>query len=189
MTIFENTEKRPRLQWQPLQPEDPLYDNRLLKVGWDAKWVHVGSSDWNPSFRPDYHPRQMATMGIFGDAYWGDALGQQRAAMLPEGYSKPKFGTHYTDHRGKQSARINYHGRTASKPREWWVEKGLIFDADPLGWHEWFCWYIRGRRIAPYDAHQIQRWRGFVTRARAQLAATGHLGYAQALLHWAAAPT
>ena len=183
--------------WSPLAPSHGLYDPRLVQVEEPvAYWADealdigyvIGAKDWHPTFQPDYSPRQMALMGVFGDAYWGDALGQERAALLPASFTAPKEGKVYTNHRSAQAKRINYHGRPASFPRDWWLDKGLIFNYDPLGWYEWYCWYWLGRRVPHYDAHQIWRWRNFVTRTRAMYQTTGHAGSAQALLHWAAAP-
>jgi len=186
----------PIKQWQPIAPDDPLYDRRLVvvlePVGWSdiaSEGYVVGAKDWHPLFQPDYLPHQMAKMGVFGDAYWGSPLGEQRRVMLPAEYTAPKSGVHYTNHRAKQAGAVNFHGRPASFPRDWWLDKGLIFSPDPLGWYEWYCWYSRGRRIKGYDAHQIRRWLSFVARTRKMLETTGHAGSAQALLHWASAPT
>lgn len=175
------------MEWSPLTPDHALYDARLVPVEEHVHWDEPGL-EWDPSFTPDYTPDQMAQMGVFGDAYWSDELGQERAAMLPATFTAPKSGTLHKNHRGKQAAEINYHGRPASFPRDWWLDKGLIFDYDPLGWYEWYCWYYLGRRVPGYDAHQIKRWRSFVVRTRKMLDKTGHAGSAQALLHWAAAP-
>lgn len=177
------------MSWEPLTPSNPLYDQRLIRVVEPVSWDE-GGLEWDPTFAPDYTPEQMARMGVFGDAYWTDDLGQERALLLPESFTRRKepLGPILTNHRSAAAGRINYHGRPASFGRDWWLDKRLIFSYDPLGWFEWYCWYTLGRRVPQYDTHQIKRWRSFVTRTRRMLETTGAAGSAQALLHWAASP-
>lgn len=188
MTIQDIMESRAR--WAKLDPEDPLYDSRLVSYpNASATWVHpahaVDSDVLLPHiFGPDYSPMQMMQMGIFGDAYWGDDLGQQRKALLPQNYPFTRSGMDYTDTRGKQCPKINHNRRPASETREWWLNKQIISNLDPLGWFEWYCWYWLGRRIPAYDTWQITRWVGFKQRHLPAYHATGYPGSAQALLHW-----
>lgn len=123
-------------------------------------------------------------MGIFGDAYFGDALGRSRLHLLPFEWQYTKSGQFYSNHRGSQCAEINFFGRPASETRDWWLDKGLIVDIDPLGWFEWYCHYYLGRRVEKYDDWQIERWRSFKVRHLASYRATRYPGSAQALLHW-----
>ena len=129
----------------------------------------------------------MAQMGIFGDAYWGGAAGAERLRML-QWASSPiatRGGKAYTNIRGSQCRHINRFGRPASLDKDWWLDRGLICDLDPLGWYEWYCWYARGRRIDGYDEWQVGRWLNFKERHTAMYETSGRAaGHAQALLHW-----
>lgn len=136
-------------------------------------------------FDPDYTPQQMIKMGIFGDAYFGDALGRSRVELLPNDWQFKKGMQFYTNHRGKQCAWINYFGRPASQSRDWWLDRGMIVDIDPLGWFEWYCHYYLGRRVARYDEWQISRWKNYRSRQMAMYRSNKYPGTAQALLHWA----
>lgn len=101
-----------------------------------------------------------------------------------EGFPRSKSGTAQTNIRGRQCRSINYHGKRASLPRLWWLQRGLIADADPLGWFEWFHWYHAGRRAPRYDRWQIERWHQFKMRHLPAYRANPTPGRAQALLHW-----
>jgi hypothetical protein len=120
----------------------------------------------------------MMGMGVFGDSYWFGPIGEHRMAMLPQNYPFARFEV------TKHKPSVNHFGRKSGLSKDWWLDRGLIFNADPLGFFEWFCWYWMGRRIDEYDDHQIQRWAGYRIRQRAMYAKTGHAGTAQALLHW-----
>jgi len=146
-------------------------------------YVEEGAQD-DARFCPDYQPQQMVLMGVFGDAYFGGKLGAERLALLPRRWWFTKSGVFYTNMRGRQCKEINYHGRPASLKRDWWLDKGLIVDIDPLGWFEWYCHYFLGRRVSQYDDWQIDRWLRFRGRQTRMYWARPTPGTAQALLHW-----
>lgn len=173
--------------YRPSAPGDAAWDDRL--VFWSTLAM-TWSPEWDASdFAPDYSPLEMAQLGVFGDAYWGDAAGQEREALLPYCGAQLRRGDRvYTNIRGAQCARINEHGRPASLVRSWWLDRGLIFTPDPLGWYEWFCWYTLGRRIPGYDRHQIDRWINYRGRQLRMYSVRPYPGTAQALLHWGIAP-
>lgn len=170
--------------YAPARPGDAAWDGMLMPcpTAEDVYW----SPDWeDPTFEPDYSPKEMARMGVFGDAYWGDNAGQERVALLGlHAEECTRGGQHLLNPRGAQCAFVNYYGKAASLSRSWWLQQGIIWDADPLGWYEWYWWYHRGRRIPEYDARQIKRWRDFRTRQLRMYFVTRHAGTAQALLHW-----
>ena len=80
------------------------------------------------------------------------------------------------------------------KPRQWWLDRGLIHPADPLGWFQWYLHYYNGRRIHGYDDWQIDRQLKFNARHGAAIEIHGNgdltkqAGRRQALLHWACNP-
>lgn len=135
-------------------------------------------------FEPDYTPQQMLDMGVFGGAYFAGELGAIRRQRLFDGVgflTPPPTGERI---RGKKAAANNYFGKQASFERDWWLDRGLIFSCDPLGWFEWYCWHYAGRRVPGHDNHQIRRWLDFRRRQLAMYRARPSEGLAQALLHW-----
>lgn len=163
--------------WRPAEPGDASWDNRLLKQpNYRVTW---GKRPHDPEFKPDFSPMQMELMGVFGKAYWGPAGGAERRLLIPEQVRPPE--TSYNNIRGRQCREVNYFKTKASLDIDWWLNKGLIYDFDPLGWYEWYWWYCMGRRIVPYDQWQINRWIQF--RAR-HLNHSPTPGRSQALLHW-----
>lgn len=182
-------------EWRPARPGDAAWDDRLVHGATTEEpvlWMPqngVHAETRNPSFTPDYDPDRMAKMGVFGDAYWGDAAGAERLAMLelklyPFAPTATRGDKFYSNHRGSQCQRINYHGRPASLTRVWWLDRSLIYAFDPLGWYEWYWWYMLGRRIHAYDAWQISRWLRFKERHVNMYLRQPYPGHAQALLHW-----
>jgi hypothetical protein len=196
--MFKDPVTLARARWRPAFPGGAAWDDRLTyaPLG-DIYWVdpageetlvwmrRVGTPNtWVTSFLPDFSPMTMMTMGIFGDAYFGDNAGFYRKALLPQ--NKP-FVTQpkpYSNTRGAQCKTVNYHKRPASLTRDWWLDRGLIFTADPLGWFEWYCWYWLGRRIPNHDQHQVGRWINFKQRHGEMYRQQPYPGHAQALLHW-----
>lgn len=181
LNYIEQSQQR----WRPCDQGDVGWDPRLqpVPVG-DVYWTDCQKPDtpyipsWNPRFMPSYSPMAMMGMGVFGDSYWFGPIGEHRMAMLPQNYPFARFEV------TKHKPSVNHFGRKSGLSKDWWLDRGLIFNADPLGFFEWFCWYWMGRRIDEYDDHQIQRWAGYRIRQRAMYAKTGHAGTAQALLHW-----
>lgn len=185
MTYIEESQAR----WKPCKRGDVGWDKRLQPVPVnDVYWTDCQPPDapyvtsWNPRFMPTYSPMTMMAMGVFGDSYWHGPIGAHRMAMLPQNY--PFARVRVQPHKPS----VNHFGKKSGLSKDWWLDRNLIFDADPLGWFEWFCWYWMGRRIDVYDDHQIQRWCSFRIRQRAMYATTGHAGTAQALLHWGCDP-
>ena len=176
--------------WHPARPTDTAYDARMTALAANAAVTWGG--EYSPALAVDYTPDQMANMGVFGDSYWGGPRGDERWALLAahcDYYdrappTRTRTGQLYTNGRGKQVATVNYYGRPASLARDWWLDRGLISVADPLGWYEWFWWYWLGRRIELYDGWQIARWLNFKERHTAMLRSAPFPGHAQALLQW-----
>lgn len=122
-------------------------------------------------FRPFGTPYELLAAGIFEGRYFDDD-------PLPK---KVKI------------ARINAFGVAASKPREYWQQRGWIHPQDPLGWFQWYLRFYHGRRTDD-DVRQIRRWRAFGSRHGGAVRSLGggdpfrRRKQRQALLHWAHNP-
>jgi len=189
MSLQDVLESRER--WARLPDTDPLHDGRLstypsARVTWVDPATTVADIYNLPNrFAPDYDPMHMMAMGVFGDSYWSDPLGRQRQALLPQNYPFTKQSKVYKNTRGAQCKKVNFYGRPASLTRDWWLDRAMICDMDPLGWFEWYCWYWLGRRVTQYDDWQIARWVNFKDRQLSMYYSNGFPGTRQAILHWA----
>lgn len=127
-----------------------------------------------PDFNPVGTPRELLALGVFGGHYFDDC-----PSDIPKTW---------------RVAKRYYFGKKASKPRQWWIDRGLIKPHDPLGWFQWYLHFYNGRRIDGYDGWQIDRQRKFNARHGKQLELHGNgdlrkqAGRRQAMLHWACNP-
>ncbi len=135
-----------------------------------------------PDFTPDLTPQQMLELGVFGGAYFGPADREE--------FPKEWFADARLSERGPDPD-CNYFDVMASQSLQVWQRKGWINEVDPLGWFQWYCRYVMGRRIAQEDQRQIKRWKAMrrhvsqVKNACHPGDATCHTHQRQALLHWA----
>lgn len=126
-----------------------------------------------PEFEPYGSPRELLELGVFDGGYFNDAPSE-----IPSAWSVTK---------------TNYFGVSASKPRQWWIDKNLITPHDPLGWFQWYLNFYNGRRVS-VDAWQIDRQRKFNARHGGAVVKLGDSDLSrrkkqrQALLHWACNP-
>ncbi len=121
--------------------------------------AHDGSQ--LPAFRPAFTPVELLRLGVFGRNYFGGAQAvpaRDFAGLDPETLDAVMEHGVRPDHRPSWVA--NYYRVKAGMPYEWWYDKGMIFDEDPLGWFHWFCRFHAGRRHER-DAHQIMRHQNF----------------------------
>jgi len=188
--------------WQPLTNVSRHWDNRLLSSPSEVTFTqpaemmfeatpkegcdhYIRPPHWNRKFEPAFSPMTMLSMGVFGGSYFAGALGRSRLALLPP--YKGRSVVPFPYEAGRKDA--NYFKRYSGETRDWWLDKGLIYAEDPLGWFEWFCWYWLGRRIDNYDDWQIDRWQRFGGRFKASLRSRpSAAGYQQALLQWSHVP-
>lgn len=140
--------------------------------------------NFDPEFKPDFTPKQMLAMGVFGGVYMRDCTKE----FPKDWFTKAKFAPKEVK---KPLASINYFGVNASQPLCVWKEKGWIYKDDPRGWFQWYCRYYMGRRIGDEDQRQIKRWKA-IRRHIAQVANNCRVGdlscrkrQRQAILHWA----
>lgn len=129
--------------------------------------------NFDPEFKPQFTPKEMLQMGIFGGVYMRDCQNEFPKSW----FAKAKLA------KGKRDPKLNYFKVDASQPLAVWREKGWIHPDDPRGWFQWYCRYYLGRRH-PDDARQIKRWKA-MTRHLAQLKYNPTPRRRQALLHWA----
>lgn len=137
--------------------------------------------DFPEDFRPDFTPKEMLALGIFGGKYMTDCKKEFPASW----FTHAKLAT------GKSDKSLNYFGVHASQSLSVWRAKGWIYRDDPRGWFQWYCRYYMGRRIPTEDARQIKRWKA-IARHAAQVRKNCRAGdefcrprQRQALLHWA----
>lgn len=136
--------------------------------------------NFDKEFKPELTPKQMLTLGVFGGKYMRDC----KKEFPNNWFVKAKFS------QDKKDISLNFFKVDASKPLEYWQEKGWIHPDDPRGWFQWYCRYYYGRRHED-DSRQIKRWKQ-MTRHIAQLQKHCPKGayecrprQRQALLHWA----
>ena len=98
-------------------------------------------------FSPEFSPKEMLEMGVFGGWYFGNNI---------EEYSKVWFKKAKISKKGFD-VKLNYFGIKSGQSRLEWQAKGWIFPDDPLGWFQWYCRYTMGRRIPIMDRTQIER--------------------------------
>lgn len=136
--------------------------------------------DFDERFVPELTPRQMLAMGVFGGKYMTDC----RDEFPVEWFERAKLSA------VASIPSLNFFGKSASKPRSYWLDKGWIHRDDPRGWFQWYCRYYMGRRHSD-DDRQIRRWLN-MRRHISQLKHNCMRGdllcrprQRQALLHWA----
>ena len=134
-------------------------------------------------FKPDFTPKQMLELGVFGGRYMRDC----RDEFPKKWFKKAKF---HSQGLPGHSKNLNYFKVDASQPLKVWIKKGWIYSDDPRGWFQWYCRHYMGRRITE-DERQIKRWKA-MKRHVEQIkkgCKPGDLScrkkQRQALLHWA----
>lgn len=119
-----------------------------------------------PDFTPNLTPRQMFKLGSFGGTYWRPI----RSAVTGKTYRNQhrEFpASWWKDIPDKNLTSkgcdlgINKYKAHSGTSLDFWEEKDWISEHDPYGWVQWYCRFIRGRRIPEEDTRQIQRWKNF----------------------------
>lgn len=136
--------------------------------------------NFDPEFKPDFTPKQMLQMGVFGGKYMTDC----QKEFPTDWFKKAKLCSK------KHDASLNFFEINASQPLSVWQKKGWIHPDDPRGWFQWYCRYFMGRRHED-DKRQIRRWKA-IKRHLSQIRNNcfpGNLAcrprQRQAVLHWA----
>jgi len=165
----------------------PKIDKRIVRVDLDAVRYTLPHYRSNGLFAVEYTPKQMLKAGVFGGAYFG-----------AQPFKHDNFGL-FTEFKlfsdivcvDEPDAANNKYGLLSGKSLDWWLDRSLISNLDPLGWFQWYCNYYYGRRHRAEDTRQIKRWSAF-RRHKAQVLQNPHqprLRQKQALLQWAYKPT
>ena len=108
-------------------------------------------------FKPQLTPKEMLELGVFGGSYFN----KKQIKEFPNSwFKKAKISE-------KFDVKLNRFKIKSGLSRKEWLEKGWIFKEDPLGWFQWYCRYVNGRRIQNIDKIQIQRWLNFTRHVMA----------------------
>ena len=146
---------------------------------------NIENLDFYKIFKPQLSPKKMLELGVFGGSYFGSNINIKE---YPKSwFEKAKISKNF-------DITLNRFRVKAGLSREHWIEKGWIFKEDPLGWFQWYCRFINGRRITYIDEIQIKRWKNFKRHVTAieKNCEKGDLGcrkrQRQAILQWAYNP-
>ena len=107
-------------------------------------------NDFYKLFKPQLSPKKMLELGVFGGAYFESKIQEYPKSWFKNAKLSKTFDVN------KNRFKI-----TAGLSRKYWIDKGWIFKEDPLGWFQWYCRFINGRRISKIDEIQIKRWKAF----------------------------
>ena len=144
----------------------------------------IQSKDFYKLFKPQLTPKKMLELGVFGGSYFGKKIKEYPKSWFKNAKLSKIFDTN------KNRFRV-----AAGLSRKEWLDKGWIFKKDPLGWFEWYCRFVNGRRIPQIDEIQIKKWKAFGNRhipAIKKNCDEGNVGcrkrQRQAILQWAYDP-
>ena len=108
------------------------------------------TNDFYKLFKPQLSPKKMLELGVFGGAYFENKIQEYPKSWFKNAKLSKTFDVN------KNRFKI-----AAGLSRKYWIDKGWIFKEDPLGWFQWYCRFINGRRISKIDEIQIKRWKAF----------------------------
>ena len=136
-------------------------------------------------FKPQLTPKKMLDLGVFGGSYFVDGDIEE----FPKSWFKKAKLSKVFD------VKLNRFGVVSGLSRKEWINKGWIFKEDPLGWFQWYCRFVNGRRIPHIDQIQIKRWKAFGSRHVGAIKKNCDEGdmqcrrkQRQAILHWSYNP-
>ena len=110
----------------------------------------IQSEYFSKLFKPQLTPKKMLGLGVFGGAYFGEKIKEYPKSWFQNAKLSKIFDVNK-----------NRFGIAAGLSRKEWLDKGWIFREDPLGWFQWYCRFVNGRRIPRIDKIQIKRWKAF----------------------------
>ena len=139
--------------------------------------------DFFKLFKPQLTPQKMLKMGVFGGSYFSGKIKEYQKSWFKNAKLSKTFDVEKNRFKVK-----------AGLSRKEWLNKGWIFEEDPLGWFQWYCRFQNGRRIPHIDEIQIKRWKAFRRHVNAikKNCAQGDIHcrrkQRQAILQWAYNP-
>lgn len=158
--------------------------NDRMQKGYSYDLEAAIGRDFDQSFKPQFTPKEMLELGVFGGVYMRDCRDEFPADWFENAKLAPAKEV-------KHVAKINYFGVNASQPLSVWRKNGWLSKEDPRGWFQWYCRYYMGRRLPKEDERQIRRWKA-ISRHIAQIKMNCRAGdhscrprQRQAILHWA----
>ena len=113
----------------------------------------IQSEDFYKLFKPQLTPKKMLELGVFGGSYFGKKIKEYPKSWFKNAKLSKTFDVNQNRFR-----------TAAGLSKKEWLDKGWIFKEDPLGWFQWYCRFINGRRILKIDEIQIKRWKAFGSR-------------------------
>ena len=113
-----------------------------------------------PEFTPDLSPKEMLELGVFEGKYLNDCKSEFPATW----FSKAKV----VKEGEEANPELNFFKVKSRQPLSVWKEKGWLHKDDPRGYFQWYCRFYLGRRHED-DLRQINRWKSFSARHKAQL--------------------
>ena len=116
----------------------------------------VQFKDFYKLFKPQLTPKEMLELGVFGGFYFGKNISEFPKSW----FKKAKLGKTFDPNKNRFKV-------AAGLSRKEWLDKGWIFKDDPLGWFQWYCRFVNGRRIPSVDEIQIKRWKAFTRHVTA----------------------
>ena len=137
-------------------------------------------------FEPDYTPREMFEMGIFGGTYFRpiySSINKTHYELMANEFDFLKDIPKEKVSSSKYNNDINYYKEKSGLSLATWERNGWIHPEDPYGWIQWYCRYYNGRRIEEEDQRQIRRHNLFKKRFLSQKNLSNR--EKQALLQWA----
>ena len=111
-----------------------------------------------PDFKPNYSPKEMISMGVFGGNYFNRK--EYREMIHPEAFEcdESKYNLE------EQDKKVNFFKSLAGNNRQWWEDRNLINHMyNTEGWFQWYCRFYYGRRCED-DARELKRWANFKLR-------------------------
>ena len=111
---------------------------------------NITNLDFYKIFKPELTPKKMLELGVFGGSYFGSKIKEFPISWFKSAKLSKNFDVNINRFKVKSGLSIEH-----------WIEKGWIFNEDPLGWFQWYCRFCNGRRIPHIDEIQIKRWKNF----------------------------
>ena len=108
------------------------------------------TNDFYKLFKPQLSPKKMLELGVFGGSYFEGKITEYPKSWFKNAKLSKTFDVN------KNRFKI-----ASGLSRKYWIDKGWIFKEDPLGWFQWYCRFVNGRRIPKIDEIQIKRWKAF----------------------------